>query len=85
MYADLLRSGPAIAFRLNANGAVRRIPVLIVYGEVDAIGTSTVTELREAFPEATVKVIPRSGHHPWIEAPAAFYGTVNAFLKGLGH
>ena len=80
MNRDLLRSGAAVGEQLDTSAVTRAIPVLIVYGAVDAIGAVTVAELSRRFPQATVTIIPRSGHHPWSEAPSAFYAVVDDFL-----
>jgi proline iminopeptidase len=81
MYADLVREGPRFAAQLASAARLRSIPVLIVFGAVDPVGTTTVAELQSEFPQATTQVIPRSGHHPWIEAPAAFHAAVDTFLQ----
>jgi pimeloyl-ACP methyl ester carboxylesterase len=61
----------------------RRPAVAIFYGEVDAIGEVSAPQIGAAFPTATVRVFPHSGHYPWIEAPDAFYRELNAFIAGL--
>lgn len=60
-----------------------RPAVAIFYGEVDVIGEVSAPQIRAAFPTATVRVFPHSGHYPWIEAPDAFYRELNAFIAGL--
>jgi proline iminopeptidase len=57
------------------------IPVLIVQGDDDPIGT--FDELREAMPYAKAQLIKDAGHFSWIEQPAAFWGVVDRFLKAL--
>lgn len=61
-----------------------RPAVAIFYGEVDAIGEVSAPQIKTAFPSATVHVVARSGHYPWIEAPDAFYHELDAFIAGLG-
>ncbi|MEO8564199.1 MAG: alpha/beta hydrolase, partial [bacterium] len=81
MTSDLERSRPRIATDLDrASIALGRLPVLIVYGEADVIGLATAPELRRRFPSAKEVVIKRSGHHPWIESPAALYQSIDLFL-----
>lgn len=82
MNADLTRAGPSVAAQLDTSRAAKAARVLIVYGEADAIGNVTSSILRHRFPRASVRVIPRSGHHPWNENPDAFYGAVDEFLAG---
>ena len=84
MFRDLLLSGPAVAAVYDSAGpAMLRIPVMIVYGEVDPIGGTTAAELRARFPKAVMSVIPHSGHHPWVEAPKGFYHVLDTFLRGV--
>lgn len=56
------------------------LPVLVLYGAADAIGVTTGPEILKALPAAQVRVIQRSGHYPWIEAPSAFYAAIRSFL-----
>ena len=85
MMRDLSRTG----FDLRADLArIGRDPklrpaVAIYYGEVDGIGEVSAPQINAAFPAAIVRVFPRSGHYPWIEAPDAFYRELNAFIAGL--
>lgn len=83
MNADLVRHGPSFAAQLEASQLAREIPTLIAYGEVDQIGLVTRAEIQSVFPHAQVQVIPRSGHHPWIESPSLFYRVTDDFLGGI--
>jgi proline iminopeptidase len=81
MTSDLERSRTRIASDLDrASLVLGRLPVLIVYGEADQIGLTTAPELRRRFLSAKEVVIERSGHHPWIESPAALYQSLEHFL-----
>jgi proline iminopeptidase len=57
-----------------------KFPVLVMYGAADAIGGTTAPEILKALPQAHVRVIRRSGHYPWIEAPTEFYPQIRSFL-----
>jgi proline iminopeptidase len=85
MMRDLSRIGFDLREDLTRIGhdVKRRPAVAVFYGEVDAIGEVSARQIRAAFPAATVRVFPRSGHYPWIEAPDAFYRELNAFIAGL--
>ena len=85
MTRDLSRIGFDLREDLARIGhdAKRHPAVAIFYGEVDAIGEVSAPQINAAFPTATIRVFPRSGHYPWIEAPDAFYGQLNTFIAGL--
>ena len=56
-------------------------PVLVVGGERDALtGVASVYRVAEAFPAARAEVLPRAGHFPWVDEPAAFRALVEPFL-----
>jgi proline iminopeptidase len=68
--------------RLEIDAAAGRLPhaVLLIYGEADAWGLGTAAEITAAFPRIVARVIPHSGHFPWVESPVAFYRSVDAFI-----
>jgi pimeloyl-ACP methyl ester carboxylesterase len=69
--ADLQRTLP----RLEA-------PTLLIWGSADPLMEEEVrTSLREALPQAEVKVFPGLGHNPFWEQPAQVAPVVNQFLK----
>lgn len=56
-------------------------PVLVVGGERDALtGVASVYRVAGSFPDATAEVVPRAGHFPWVDEPAAFRAVVEPFL-----
>lgn len=55
-------------------------PVLVYGGELDLIPARALAEARAMFPNAQVTVQPGAGHYPWLDDPACFAATVNAFL-----
>jgi pimeloyl-ACP methyl ester carboxylesterase len=69
-----------------AEGLVRglsevRSPVLVVAGERDALtGVAGARAVAACFPDARVEVLPRAGHFPWVDEPAAFRSAVSGFL-----
>ncbi|HYL01631.1 MAG TPA: alpha/beta hydrolase [Steroidobacteraceae bacterium] len=69
-YGDLQRTLP----RLKA-------PVLLVWGSADPIMDEELrATLREALPQAQVKIFPGLGHNPFWEQPAQCAGVINEFL-----
>ncbi|WP_092377379.1 alpha/beta fold hydrolase [Micromonospora phaseoli] len=56
-------------------------PVLLVVGEYDIWPTrAAVRELATLLNNADLAVLPRAGHFPWVDTPAAFTASVQAFL-----
>lgn len=56
-------------------------PVLVVGGERDALtGVASVGLVAGTFPQAQTVVLPRAGHFPWVDEPAAFRAAVSQFL-----
>ncbi len=82
MMRDLSRIGFDLRADLTRIGHDPKLrpAVAIFYGEVDAVGEVSAPGIRAAFPTAIVRVFPRSGHYPWIEATDAFYRELNAFI-----
>jgi pimeloyl-ACP methyl ester carboxylesterase len=71
VYEDLQRTLP----RLKA-------PALLIWGAKDPIMEEEVRQtLREALPQAQVKVFPGLGHNPIWEDPGACADVINAFLS----
>lgn len=60
-----------------------KVPTLLVWGEQDGIVTPAYGEAyRALIPGAKMAVIPRAGHFPHIEQPAAFLARLQDFLSG---
>jgi pimeloyl-ACP methyl ester carboxylesterase len=55
-------------------------PVLLLYGDTDAVGATTSPEIAALMPQAEVHVVARSGHYPWIESPAPFYTQLDRLI-----
>ena len=59
-----------------------RIPVLVVWGEADRIVTPAYgAAYAAAFPKARFERIPKAGHLPQIEQPAATFAVIDEFLR----
>lgn len=56
-----------------------RVPALVLHGEDDVIPVDSARETATLLGAHFVPV-PRCGHVPFVEAPAAFHGAVGAFL-----
>ena len=58
-----------------------KAPTLLIWGEKDPLMDEEVRQtLREALPQAEVKVFPGLGHNPFWEEPAQCAAVINAFL-----
>lgn len=86
MLRDLSRIGFDLRTDLTRIGRDPKLrpAVAIFYGDVDVVGEVSAPQIEDAFPAATVRVFPHSGHYPWIEATDAFYQELNAFIARLG-
>jgi len=62
-----------------------RAPTLLIWGSADPIMEEEVRQtLREALPQAEVKVFPGLGHNPFWEQPAQVAPVINEFLVHSG-
>ena len=61
-------------------------PVLLVTGEDDVVcgPLSQAGRAHDRLPHSTLAVLPRCGHFPWVEQPAAFDAAVGAWFDRLG-
>jgi pimeloyl-ACP methyl ester carboxylesterase len=60
-----------------------KAPVLLIWGSQDPIMEEPVRKtLRDALPQAQVKIFDGLGHNPFWEDPAGVAHTINAFLEG---
>ena len=59
-----------------------KAPCLLIWGEMDPIfGEGERAALREALPDAQVKIFAGLGHNPFWEDPAGVASIINEFLK----
>ena len=56
------------------------VPTLVIHGEGDPIPLAAAREWASALPNATLSVIQRSGHFPFVEQRALFLESVEQFL-----
>ena len=93
LVADAVRTGPlalargawlALKHDVRDGLASVRMPVLLVWGERDALVPATLAEewLR-ALPRGQLVLLPDAAHVPMVEAPEAFVREVLAFLEKL--
>lgn len=58
-------------------------PVLVLYGDRDAVMAGGGALLREGLPRSSCVVLPHVGHEPFLEAPELAFPPVEQFLAGL--
>lgn len=56
-------------------------PALVINGASDPIPAASTIGYAEALPNATLRTLQGAGHFPWAEEPAAFFSSVNNFLR----
>ena len=84
-------TGPAVVARLRRDGydwrdrlrALDR-PSLVIHGEQDLLPMRVARELVAILPQATLAVIPGTGHMPFWERPELFFPEVERFLSRGG-
>lgn len=58
-----------------------KAPTLLIWGQIDPImGEDVRATLREALPDAKVRIFPRLGHNPFWEDPKAVAASITQFL-----
>jgi pimeloyl-ACP methyl ester carboxylesterase len=63
-----------------------KAPALLIWGSADPLMEEEVRQtLREALPQAEVKIFPGLGHNPFWEEPAQCATVINEFLTGRGN
>lgn len=80
-------TGAAILARLRRDGydwrarlSALSVPTLVIHGEGDALPVTVSAELVALLPRAQQRLLPRSGHMPFWEAPEVFFPAVDSFL-----
>lgn len=56
------------------------VPTLVVHGDSDPLPLESAREWASTLPNATLSVIERSGHFPFVERPQPFFEAVLGFL-----
>src|SRR5215475_4460085 len=67
-------------FRLRAELAQVRVPVLLVVGDEDEGCLETALMLKRTIPTSGLAILPRTGHTANLEDPDVFNGAVDRFL-----
>jgi pimeloyl-ACP methyl ester carboxylesterase len=68
------------AFDLRAAIAAIEVPTLVVHGERDPMPLESAREWAQLLPNASLAVIPGSGHFPFVEQRPIFLQSVGRFL-----
>jgi proline iminopeptidase len=69
-------------FDLRATVGRVQAPVLVIYGETDAIPAASARDWAASYADARLMVVPRTGHLVHIERPELFFPAVDQFLTG---
>ncbi len=83
----MTRSGPlltAVAERVAPRLERITAPVLLVQGRQDPAPEAHIVEIANRLPKATLKLLHRCGHEPWIDQPDETWRLVRNFLRDLG-
>lgn len=81
--AILATMAPFLVGGLEEVAPAIRAPTLLVWGDSDRVTDPSAGEsLAALVPGARLEIIPKAGHVPWEEAPAATYGAIRGFLAG---
>ena len=70
-------------YELEAGLRTLRLPTLVIVGEEDAPALEPSRFLARTIPDATLKVLPKTGHTLQLEEPEAFNAAVLEFVRGL--
>lgn len=57
-------------------------PVLVLQGKNDIITVETATEIKNAFPNATLVLLDNCRHYGWLDAPEIYFKSIRSFLNG---
>jgi proline iminopeptidase len=77
VYADLRRTRYDLREPL---GAFDR-PTLVLSGRQDFLGEATPLGIRDTIPGAELVWLEECAHYPWLDAPEAYFGAIDAFLQ----
>lgn len=83
---DELRSNMELSTGIDASPELLRevaCPTLVLVGDDDfGIGVAAASGLADILPQGSLRVLPRSGHLPYLDAPDLFQAEIVDFLKG---
>lgn len=72
--------GQALSYTADTFAAVKGVPALIVYGEMDRMGTKA-SSLLQAMPDSRVLMIPGASHPCYLDEPELFHKELLSFLR----
>ena len=70
-------------FRLTEPMKSVRVPTLVLVGQYDYVCSKSARLLAQTIPNASLKIIPGSGHMSPLERPAAFTAALMNFLEPM--
>ncbi|MDQ3518017.1 MAG: alpha/beta hydrolase [Gemmatimonadota bacterium] len=80
-------TGAAVAAQLWRDGydwtcllGALHAPTIVIHGEEDVVPVESARSLVSVLPRASLTVIPKAGHLPFLEAPDRFFEVVEEFL-----
>jgi len=80
-------TGAAVAAQLWRDGynwmhllSALHTPTIVIHGEEDVVPVESARSLVSVLPRASLTVIPKAGHLPFLEAPDRFFEVVEEFL-----
>ena len=80
-------TGAAVAAQLWRDGydwthllSALNTPTIVIHGEDDVVPLESAQTLAAVLPHASLTVIPKAGHLPFLEAPDRFFEVVEEFL-----
>lgn len=59
------------------------VPTLIIDGDMPNPQGSGAADVAEVLPNATLQILPGTGHDPWLDRPEAFYELIDEFLNSM--
>ena len=74
--------GPDLAhFDLHHELEQLEVPTLVIYGEKEPAAALSGKKLKQEISGATLEIIEKSGHFPFVEQPDAYFDAINKFLN----
>ncbi len=69
-----------MSYTADTFASVKDVPALIVYGEMDKMGTKA-SSLLKAIPDSRVLMIPGASHPCYLDDPELFHKELLSFLR----
>lgn len=70
-----------IKFDCSKNFKNFKNPVLVIQGENDIISTETAKEIKDAFPNSSLKLLNNCAHYGWLDAKEIYLNSIEEFLR----